>query len=76
MSILISIFAICIFSEQTEEKGIQWPDSLSECDVTQGILKFQCKILEFPVTSHSVKPLYYLHPINKHTWKCFDVFGL
>ena len=74
--IIISIFAICIFSEQTEEKGIQWPDSLSEYYVAQGILKFQCKTWEFRATSHSVKPLYYLYPINKHIWKYFDVFWL
>ena len=31
----IIFFAICIFSEQTEEKGIQRSDSLSEYDVAQ-----------------------------------------
>ena len=70
------IFAICIFFkvDRKESNTVTW--LFTEYDVARGILKFQCKTWEVHATSYSVKPLYYLYPINKHIWKCSDVFGL
>ena len=38
-----------------------------------GNIEISMWIWEFRATSYSVKPLYYLYPINKHILKCSDV---